>query len=63
MTISEIDHLIGFGFVNIFALVKFYNHNILFGLTVILVNIVMNLYPSLLQQENKRRIDKLLKKL
>lgn len=63
MTISEVDHLIGFVFVSIFALVKFYNHNFLFGLIIMLVNIVMNLYPSLLQQENKRRIDKFLQKL
>jgi hypothetical protein len=27
-----------------------------------IVNVFMNLYPSLLQQENKRRIDKLIKK-
>lgn len=63
MTISELDHLIGFVFVTIFAIVKFYNHNFLFGLTIMIVNLLLNLYPSLLQQENKRRIDKLLKKL
>lgn len=63
MTISEIDHLTGFIFVTIFALVKLYSLNFLFGLTIIIMNIVMNLYPSLLQQENKRRIDKLIKKL
>ncbi|WP_394801126.1 glycosyl-4,4'-diaponeurosporenoate acyltransferase CrtO family protein [Niabella ginsengisoli] len=63
MTISEIDHLIGFSFVTIFALVKFFNFHYLLGLIIILINILMNLYPSLLQQENKRRIDKLIKKL
>ena len=62
MTFSEISHLIGFGFVTIFALVKFINGNYLFGLIMMLVNIVLNLYPSLLQQENKRRIDKLIKR-
>jgi len=31
-------------------------------LTIMVVNILMNLYPSLLQQENKRRIDKLIKR-
>nr|WP_234794927.1 hypothetical protein [Hymenobacter arizonensis] len=61
MTISEIDHLIGFGFVAIFALVKAFNSNYLFGLVIIMVNTLMNLYPSLLQQENKRRIDKLMR--
>lgn len=63
MAISEIDHLIGFFFVTIFVFVKFFNFNYLFGLIMMTVNILMNLYPSLLQQENKRRIDKLIKKL
>ncbi|MBN9283048.1 MAG: hypothetical protein J0I85_01365 [Flavobacterium sp.] len=63
MTISEIDHLIGFGFVAVFALVKVWNSYYLFGLVIMIVNILMNLYPSLLQQENKRRIDKLMGKL
>jgi Glycosyl-4,4'-diaponeurosporenoate acyltransferase len=63
MTSSEIDHLIGFVFVAIFALVKFYKTEWLFGLTIMIVNILMNLNPSLLQQQNKRRIDKLIKKL
>lgn len=63
MTISEIDHLIGFVFVTVFALVKTYSHNLMFGLTIMLVNVAMNLYPSLLQQRNKRRIDRLLQKL
>lgn len=63
MTISEIDHLIGFGFVAVFVLVKVWNSYYLFGLVIMIVNILMNLYPSLLQQENKRRIDKLMKKL
>ena len=63
MTKSEIEHLIGFVFVTIFAFVKFFSANFLFGFIIMIVNILMNLYPSLLQQENKRRIDKLIKKL
>lgn len=63
MTAAEISHLIAFLFVTFFALAKFYNLNFLFGLTIMIVNVLMNLYPSLLQQENKRRIDKFLKKL
>ncbi len=63
MTISEIDHLIGFVFVSFFALAKAFNANYLFGLVIMIVNIPMNLYPSLLQQENKRRIDRLIKRL
>lgn len=61
MTSSEIDHLIGFVFVAIFALIKFYKAEWLFGLTIMIVNILMNLHPSLLQQQNKRRIDKVIK--
>ena len=62
MTIAEISHLTGFIFVTVFALYKSFSHNYLFGLTIMIVNILMNLYPSLLQQENKRRIDKLIKR-
>lgn len=58
MTKSEIEHLIAFVFAS-FAIAKFYNHNYLFCLIIMIVNILMNLYPSLLQQQNKRRIDKL----
>ncbi len=60
MTIAEISHLIGFIFVTVIALYKSISYNYLFGLTIMIVNILMNLYPSLLQQENKRRIDRLI---
>lgn len=62
MTLAEISHLIGFVFVTFFAVYKIITHNFLFGLIIMIVNIVMNLYPSLLQQENKRRIDLLIKR-
>lgn len=62
MTIAEISHLIGFGFVTIFASVKVINGDFLFALVFMTVNVLLNLYPSLLQQENKRRIDKLIKR-
>lgn len=62
MTYSEISHLIGFGFVTIFAVVKFSKGDYLFGLIIMIVNMAMNMYPSLLQQENKRRIDRLIKR-
>jgi len=61
MTSSEINHLIGFAFVTFFALAKFYKAELIFAMTIMIVNILMNLYPSLLQQQNKRRIDKLIK--
>ena len=60
MTIAEISHLIGFIFVTFFAIYKGITNNFLFGLIIMSVNILMNLYPSLLQQKNKRRIDKLI---
>lgn len=62
MTLSEISHLIGFIFVAILAFYKIFSVGILFGLTMMIPNTLMNLYPSLLQQENKRRIDILLKR-
>mgnify|MGYP003467734050 FL=1 len=58
MTKSEIGHLVGFLFVSIFVLLKIYTQNYLFALIMMMTNIVLNLYPSLLQQLNKRRIDK-----
>lgn len=62
MTIAEISHLTGFLFVTFFAVYKSISHNYFFGLTIMIVNVFMNLYPSLLQQENKRRLDKLINK-
>ncbi|WP_438709978.1 hypothetical protein ACSTS3_11265 [Aquimarina muelleri] len=61
MTFAEISHFIGFGFVTFFVVAKLIKGNIVFGLIFMIVNVVMNLYPSLLQQENKRRIDRLIK--
>ena len=61
MTFAEINHLIGFIFVIIFSIVKLINGEFLFALIFMIVNMLMNLYPSLLQQENKRRIDRLIK--
>jgi hypothetical protein len=62
MTFSEISHLIGFVFVAIVAFYQIYSKGLLFGLTMMIPNTLMNLYPSLLQQENKRRIDIFLKR-
>ncbi|MGJ8660202.1 MAG: hypothetical protein ACSHWV_10130, partial [Cellulophaga fucicola] len=62
MTLSEISHLIGFIFVTFFAIYTSVTKSYLVGLAIMVVNILMNLYPSLLQQENKRRINKLIKR-
>lgn len=63
MTLAEISHLIGFLFVAAFALYQSFNVSLIFGLTMMIPNAVLNGYPSLLQQENKRRIDKLINRL
>jgi hypothetical protein len=62
MTFSEISHLIGFAFVTIFAFYKIFSVGLIFGITMMIPNTLMNLYPSLLQQENKRRIDILIRR-
>lgn len=62
MTKSEIGHLFAFMFVCIFIIIKLYNQEYVFAFVILIINILMNLYPSLLQQQNKRRIDKLIKR-
>lgn len=62
MTFSEISHLIGFLFVLIIAICYSVVTSLPFGLAMIIPNVLLNLYPSLLQQENKRRIDQLIKR-
>lgn len=60
MTKSEIDHLIAFLLMLAIAIQKLCVQQYSFAITIFIVNIFMNLYPSRLQQENKRRIDLLL---
>jgi hypothetical protein len=60
MTLAEISHLVGFIFVALFAIYFSFRVNLIYGLAIMIPNIFLNLYPSLLQQENKRRIDKLM---
>jgi hypothetical protein len=60
MTKSEIGHLFAFVFVLISIFITFCKQEYLFSFVIFFVNTIMNLYPSLLQQENKRRIDKIL---
>lgn len=62
MTKAEIDHLFAFFFVAIFVVFKFYKHEYVFASIILAVNILMNLCPTLLQQQNKRRIDNLILK-
>lgn len=62
MTLAEVSHLIGFVFVGAFALYQSFNVSVLFGLSMMIPNILLNGYPSLLQQENKRRIDQFIER-
>jgi hypothetical protein len=62
MTLAEIGHLVGFVFVIFFAIYYCFKVSILAGLAIMIPNVLLNLYPSLLQQENKRRIDQLMKR-
>jgi hypothetical protein len=61
MTKAELNHLFAFVFMGIFVFIKIFQGLYLFALVMLLVNLLMNLYPSLLQQQNKRRIDRYLK--
>jgi hypothetical protein len=58
MTVAEVNHLVGFLFVAVVALYQGVNVGPVFALTMMIPNVVLNGYPVLLQQENKRRIDR-----
>jgi hypothetical protein len=58
MTKAEINHLIGFALVILAALYMGIAVGPVFGVAMMVGNTLLNLYPSLLQQENKRRIDR-----
>lgn len=60
MTTAELNHLFAFVFMGILILIKIFHGLYLFAMVMLLVNILMNLYPCLLQQQNKRRIDRYL---
>jgi ABC-type protease/lipase transport system fused ATPase/permease subunit len=57
MTKAEIDHLFAFAFVMLFVIYALLTQKYLFALTLMVINTLMNLCPSLLQQQNKRRLD------
>ncbi|WP_343523659.1 hypothetical protein [Pedobacter sp.] len=63
MTTAELNHLFAFSFMSVFMFIKIVQGLYLFALVMLLVNVLMNLYPSLLQQQNKRRIDRYLELL
>jgi hypothetical protein len=57
MTLAEMNHLFGFMFATVVSIYMSITKDVFYGLTIMVANVFMNLYPSLLQQENKRRID------
>ena len=60
---AELNHLFAFLFVVPFILFRLYQGLYWFALVMLFVNLIMNLYPTLLQQQNKRRIDRYLQVL
>lgn len=63
LTAAEIGHLVGFAFVLVFVVIRTFQFGVLYGAGMLLMNVLLNLYPSLLQQENKRRMDPLIQRL
>ena len=59
---ADVNHLVAFLFASLFALYRLAQGEFLFASVIMLVNILMNLYPSLLQQQNKRRIDQFMRR-
>jgi hypothetical protein len=62
MTKAELGHWIGFLFMLLVSLVLVCLHHTAFAGIVCLVNGILNLYPALLQQYNKRRLDPILER-
>lgn len=60
MTYSEISHLIGFIFAFIILTIELIMGKENFAIILFVLNIIFNLYPSLLQQQNKAQIDRIL---
>ncbi|MFW5688488.1 MAG: hypothetical protein ACOC1U_02860 [Spirochaetota bacterium] len=50
---SNIDHLVGLRCVTVFATVVLVSGSFFFALTLLVANILMNLYRSLLQQDRR----------
>jgi len=62
MTKAEVNHLIGFALVTLTAIVMGITEGPVFGMAMMVGNVLLNLYPSLLQQENKRRIYRVIRR-
>lgn len=62
MTYAEIGHFIAFIFILVIIILKILNGQLTYAVILFGFNIIFNLYPSLLQQQNKKRIDRILKR-
>jgi len=60
MVYAEIGHLIAFIFIFIVTIVIVSSGQFVYAVILLICNIIFNLYPSLLQQKNKNRIDRIL---
>lgn len=61
MVYAEVGHIIGFIFLLFVIIYQIINANTIYVIILFVFNIVFNLYPILLQQYNKKRIDRILK--
>ena len=62
MVYAEIGHLIGFLFILVFIFIQIMNNQYTYALLLLGFNIIFNLYPTLLQQYNKKRVDNILRR-
>ncbi len=62
MTYSEVSHYIAFVIILVVAILKLWKGQAVYAAILFVFNIIFNLYPSLLQQQNKRRIDRIIKR-
>ncbi|MCB0382481.1 MAG: hypothetical protein KDD05_04065 [Psychroserpens sp.] len=62
MTYSEIGHFIAFFLIVVVVIIKLLDQQLIYAIILFIVNVIFNLYPSLLQQQNKKRIDRILKR-
>lgn len=62
MTFAEISHWMAFACVAVYAVVMSVLGNVTWAMMLMTVNVFLNAYPSLLQQQNKRRVDRFLKR-
>lgn len=63
MTKAEIGHLSAFLFVTLYMIVEIFHQEYTFAFIILAVNVLMNLCPTLLQQQNKRRLNRVISRM